>query len=218
MKKYSGVIFDLDGTLLDTITDIANSANLVPADYGHAPHDYATYKTFVGRGFMDLMHRAFPADTPEEEFPEILEHMLCHYDRHYLDQTSPYPGIPKLLARLQAAGIPIAVNSNKRDLYTKKLIAKLFPDITFAEVLGEGNGYPRKPKPDGALHIAELMNLEPSQILYVGDSGTDIDTGKNAGMDTAGCIWGFRGEKELKEHEATYLVNTADEIGELLLP
>lgn len=215
MKNYRGVIFDLDGTLLDTVADIADSANLVLAEYGFGGHDYATYKTFVGRGFMDLMHRCFPAGTPEEKFPEILDRMLYHYGEHYLNQTVPYTGIPELLADLSGAGIRLAVNSNKRDLYTKKLIAKLFPDITFTEVLGEGNGFPRKPKPDGALHIASLMELSPDQILYIGDSGTDMDTGKNAGMDTVGCLWGFRGEKELKEHDAVYLAASAEDIRKL---
>ena len=217
MKTYRGVIFDLDGTLLDTVADIADSANRVLAEYGFPGHDYATYKTFVGRGFMDLLHRCFPAGMPEEQFPAILERMLYQYGEHYLDHTAPYPGIPELLRKLRHAGIALAVNSNKRDLYTKRLIATLLPDIEFVEVLGEGNGFPRKPKPDGALHIAGLMNLSPMQVLYIGDSGTDMDTGKNAGMDTVGCLWGFRGEKELKEHGAMYLAASAGDIAQLFL-
>lgn len=217
MKTYRGIIFDLDGTLLDTVADIADSANRVLAEYGFPGHDYDTYKTFVGRGFMDLLHRCFPAGTPEEQFPAILERMLYQYGEHYLDRTAPYPGIPKLLKQLQHAGVSLAVNSNKRDLYTKKLIATLLPDIEFVEILGEGGGFPRKPKPDGALHIAGMMSLSPEKILYIGDSGTDMDTGKNAGMDTVGCLWGFRGEKELKEHNAVYLAASADDIAQLFL-
>lgn len=217
MKTYRGVIFDLDGTLLDTIADIADSANRLLAEYGFPGHDYAAYKTFVGRGFMDLLYSCFPAETPKEQFPAILERMLAVYDDHYLDKTVPYPGIPQLLQKLQKAGIALAVNSNKRDLYTKKLVATLLPKIEFIEILGEGNGFPRKPKPDGALHIAGMMNLSPEQVLYVGDTGTDMDTGKNAGMDTVGCLWGFRGEKELKEHGAVYLASSAQEIEQLFL-
>ena len=217
MKTYRGAIFDLDGTLFDTVADIADSANRVLAEYGCPGHDYAAYKTFVGRGFMDLLHRCFPAGTPEEQFPAILERMLAVYGEHYLDKTAPYPGTPELLQKLQKAGIALAVNSNKRDLYTKKIAATLLPDIRFVEVLGEGNGFPRKPQPDGALHIAGQMNLTPAQILYIGDSGTDMDTGKNAGMDTVGCLWGFRGEKELKEHHAVYLAGSAQEIEQLFL-
>ena len=217
MKIYRGAIFDLDGTLLNTIADIATSANLVLSEYGHPGHDYAAYKTFVGRGFLDLLHRCFPADTPEEQFPEILERMLFHYGIHYMDQTVPYEGIPQLLEHLQRSGIAVAVNSNKRDLYTKKLIAAHFPGISFTAVTGEGCGFPRKPQPDAALDIARRMNLPPSEILYIGDSGTDMDTGKNAGMDTAGCLWGFRGENELKEHCAVYLLKTAKEVAPLFL-
>ncbi|MCI8401622.1 MAG: HAD family hydrolase [Lachnospiraceae bacterium] len=217
MNIYRGAIFDLDGTLLDTVADIAASANLVLAEYGHPGHDISAYKTFVGRGFMDLLHRAFPAGTPEEEFPRILDRMLFHYGEHYMDRTAPYEGIPQLLSKLQNAGILLAVNSNKRDLYTKKLITAHFPLIRFVEVLGEGGDFPRKPKPDGALHIAGLMNLKPEQILYIGDSGTDMDTGHNAGMDTLGCLWGFRGEKELREHSAAYLAASADDIAQQFL-
>lgn len=215
MKPYRGAIFDLDGTLLNTIADIGHSVDLVLAQYGHPGHDLATYKTFVGRGFMDLLHRAFPADTPEELFPEILECMLQTYSQHFMDETTPYEGMVALVNELHAAGIPVAVNSNKRDLYTKKLIAKHFPGIPFVDVIGEGAAFPRKPKPDGALYIASLMKLEPAQILYIGDSGTDMDTGKNAGMDTVGCLWGFRGKKELTEHQATYLAATAEDIRKL---
>ena len=210
-------VTDLDGTLLNTIADIAASANLVLSEYGHPGHDDATYKTFVGRGFMDLLHRCFPADTPEEQFPKILDRMLFHYGCHYMERTVPYEGIPQLLTRLQQAGIAVAVNSNKRDLYTKKLIAAHFPAISFTSVTGEGCGFPRKPQPDAALHIARLMNLSPSEILYIGDSGTDMDTGKNAGMDTAGCLWGFRGETELREHSAVYLLKKAEEAAPLFL-
>lgn len=217
MKTYRGAIFDLDGTLFDTAADIADSANQVLAEYGFPGHDYAAYKTFVGRGFMDLLHRCFPAGTPEDRFPAILERMLAVYGERYLNKTAPYPGMPKLLQTLQKAGIALAVNSNKRDLYTKKIAATLLPDIRFVEVLGEGNGFPRKPKPDGALHIAGRMNLPPKQVLYIGDSGTDMDTGKNAGMDTVGCLWGFRGEPELREHGAVYLAASAQEIGQLFL-
>ena len=143
--------------------------------------------------------------------------MLFHYGCHYMERTVPYEGIPQLLTRLQQAGIAVAVNSNKRDLYTKKLIAAHFPAISFTSVTGEGCGFPRKPQPDAALHIARLMNLSPSEILYIGDSGTDMDTDKNAGMDTAGCLWGFRGETELREHSAVYLLKKAEEAAPLFL-
>ena len=217
MKTYRAAIFDLDGTLLDTIADIGNSANLVLERYGQPTYDMATYKKFVGRGFLNLLQQAFPADTPEEKFPELLECLLGVYDEHFMDNTAPYPGMVELVQSLHAAGVPVAVNSNKRDQYTKALIAKHFPGIPFVDVIGEGADFPRKPKPDAALHIAAQMNLAPEQILYVGDSNTDMQTGHNAGMDTVGCAWGFRGEQELRENQATYIAYTAEDIRNLFL-
>ena len=217
MKTYRAAIFDLDGTLLDTIADIGFSANLILAENDQPTYDLPTYKKFVGRGFMNLLHRAFPADTPEEKFPALLERLLQVYDEHFMDQTVPYPGMVELVDQLHAAGIPVAVNSNKRDQYTKALIAKNFPGIPFVDVIGEGADFPRKPKPDGALHIAAQMGLTPDQILYVGDSDTDMQTGHNAGMDTVGCAWGFRGEEELRENGATYIAYTAEDIRKLLV-
>ena len=212
MNTYRGVIFDLDGTLLDTIADIGYSANQVLAENGQPTYDLPTYKKFVGRGFMNLLHRAFPADTPEEQFPALLERLLQVYDEHFMDQTVPYPGMVDLVGALHAAGIPVAVNSNKRDQYTKALIAKNFPGIPFVDVIGEGADFPRKPKPDGALHIAAKMGLAPEQILYVGDSDTDMQTGHNAGMDCAGVTWGFRTAADLEENGADYLIDTAEEL------
>ncbi len=161
---------------------------------------------------MTLMRRCFPKDTPESEFPAILDRMLYHYSKHYLDETAPYPDIPDLLGRLNRAGILLCVNSNKKDAYTKALIKKSFPHISFVEVLGETDRFPRKPQPDAALHLASCMGLDPGRVLYVGDSGVDIDTGHNAGMNTIGCLWGFRGKKELTEHGAMYLAANADDI------
>ncbi len=217
MKKYQGIIFDLDGTLLNTIADLGHSANLVREEYGYPPLDASEYRNMVGSGMMNLMCMCFPDDTPEEEFPAIFDRMLYHYDRHYMDETAPYPGIPELLGRLAEAGLSLCVNSNKRDEYTKALIAKSFPDVPFVEVLGETDRFPRKPQPDAALYLALKMELPPRRIVYVGDSGVDIDTGSNAGMDTVGCLWGFRGEAELKGHGATHLAADAGEVIAIIL-
>ncbi len=212
MKKYRGAIFDLDGTLMDTLADIGGSANMVLEEYGCPTHAISAYRQFVGRGFMDLMHRIFPQNTPEEKFPQLLDRMLFYYGEHCLDHSVPYQGIPELLAALAQRNVPVAVNSNKRHLYTEKLVRSAFPAVSFVEIIGEGCGFPRKPQPDAALHIAQTMGLPPCEILYIGDSSTDMDTGRNAGMDTAGCLWGFRTREELAAHDAVYLVNTAEEI------
>ncbi len=215
MKKYSGAIFDLDGTLLNTIADIGGSANLVLAAHGFPTYDMAAYKLFVGRGFMNLLRRACPADTPEEMYPDLLEELLTVYAEHYMDQTVPYPGMTELVNHLHQAGIPVAVNSNKYQPYTQALVEKHFPGISFVEVIGQGGSFPNKPDPAAAAHIATRMGLSPDQVLYIGDSDTDMQTGHNAGMDTVGCVWGFRGAKELAENHATYLAETAEDIRKL---
>ena len=215
MKNYRGAIFDLDGTLMNTLADIGGSANMVLAEYGCPTYDISAYRKFVGRGFLDLMHRIFPQDTPKEKFPELLDRMLYYYGEHYMDHSVPYEGIPALLSSLTSQGIPVAVNSNKRHLYSEKLVRRSFPDIPFVEIIGEGCGYPRKPQPDAALHIAKTMGVAPDEILYIGDSSTDMDTGHNAGMDTVGCLWGFRTREELAAHGAVYLAASAEDLKKL---
>ena len=214
MKKYRGAIFDVDGTLLDTIADIGNSANLVLQKYHCPTHPIEAYKKFVGQGLFNTLRRAFPAGTPEEQLHEIHQCMLEIYADHYMDDTQPYPGMAELVTRMHESGILLGVNSNKTHLYTANLIKALFPHIPFVDVIGEGEAYPRKPDPAAALHIAEQMALDPSEILYIGDTGTDVDTAKNAGMDSVGCIWGFHGEEELRKHGATYLIHEVEEIAQ----
>ncbi len=216
MKKYSGIIFDLDGTLLDTAADLGHSANLVLEEFGQPLHSMEDYRRFVGNGLVNLMRQCFPAGTPDEEFPAIMESMYRQYDLHYMDETAPYPGIVSLLSQLQNAGFCMCVNSNKKESYTKSLVSKCFPGINFTDVLGENDRFPRKPDPSAALYLASQMNLSPEAVIYIGDSGIDIDTAHNAGMDCAGCLWGFRGETELKAHEADYIVSCAEDILKIL--
>ncbi len=216
-KAYRGVIFDLDGTLLNTLADLGNSANLVLEEYGKPTHGPEDYRKFVGAGLMNLMHRCFPADTPDEDFDAILARMLYYYDLHYMDETVPYPGMTDLLRQLDAAGLCLAVNSNKRESYTRNLVARWFPDVPFTAVLGEGGAFPKKPDPAAAQYICRLCGLAPEEVLYVGDSAVDADTGRAAGMDVAGCLWGFRGEEELRAHGARCVVGTAEALARVCL-
>ena len=213
--KYKGVIFDLDGTILNTIYDLGNSVNETLEKYGQPLHSYEDYKKKIGKGFKDLIKRSFSDMTVEIVLEQALKDFLKIYDRSYMNDTRPYDGICEVLRTLLMNGIKIGVNSNKRDDYTNKLVKKFFPDIKFSGVFGERDNVPKKPAPDAALEISELMNLKPDEILYIGDSKTDILTGRNAGMPSAGVLWGFRNREEFEENNADYIISTPYEILEL---
>jgi phosphoglycolate phosphatase len=210
-----GVIFDLDGTLLNTLRDLAGSVNHVLAAYGYPQHSCEEYKTRIGKGFRNLLEVSFPDCSDEREISIALEMFLETYDQNYMKQTASYDGIPEMLEILGDRGVKIGVNSNKRTDYTNNLIHKFFPHIPFTGVFGEREGTPKKPHPQAALEIVEMMGLRPEETIYIGDSGTDIQTGKNAGMATAGVLWGFRDLVELRENGADYIIRTPREIIEL---
>ncbi len=213
--KYKGVIFDLDGTILDTIYDLGNSVNKTLEKYGQPLHSYEDYKQKIGCGFKDLIKKSFPDMTEEIILEQALKDFLEIYDSSYMNDTKPYDGICEVLETLLTNGIKIGVNSNKRDDYTNKLIEKFFSNINFFGVFGERSNTPKKPAPDSALEIAELMNLNPGEILYIGDSKTDILTGHNAGMASAGVLWGFRNKEEFEKNNADYIISAPYEILEL---
>ena len=258
--RFKGVIFDLDGTILDTIRDLSDSVNAALAEFGMTGHSEDEYKLMVGNGFANLIERSIalsvkkmgateeergsasyeyvPPDVlpsgrmSETEAAElharVLETFVSEYSRRYLHATVPYPGILTMLSHLQDAGIPMGVNSNKRDDYTKALIGKNFPDITFAEVIGGRKELPSKPDPAAARMIAEKMGImekkglfrraaKYEEIAYVGDSNVDMQTAKNAGMTPVGCAWGFRGSGELAENGAVYIAKDAPDLEMYLL-
>ena len=212
---YKGVIFDLDGTLIDTIADIGNSTNLMLREYGFAEHDIEAYKLMVGNGFKELVKKALPQGR-EDLVDEAYDKFVYHYDAHYMDETQPYSGISELRKVLQDKGIKMGVNSNKRDDYTKALLATLFKDIDFVEVVGQRDGLKAKPEPDGANIILKAMNLSKEEVIFVGDTKVDITTGKNTGLKTIGCLWGFRDEAELLGAGADYIVSKPKEIIDII--
>lgn len=216
-KTYKGIIFDLDGTLVNTLEDLADSVNDALTAMGYPTWQVDDYRMKVGRGFRNLMENSVPADRREDSavIDEMLTHFVAAYDRRYQNKSCPYEGIRELLHDLEAHGIQVAVNSNKRTDYTEKLVKKLFPEVPFVAVFGERQGIPKKPDPTSALEIAGLMKLAPEEMLYIGDSGTDMKTGANAGMDTVGVAWGFRGRGELEATGAVYVVETTGEILEI---
>ena len=213
-KEYKGIIFDLDGTLINTLEDLADSVNEALERMGYPVWPVEAYRLKVGRGFRNLMENSVPEEVREDDsvIEQMLDFFVEAYDRRYMNKSHPYEGIDRLLDELVQKGIFLAVNSNKRTDYTEKLIDKLFHRIPFVGVFGERAGVPKKPDPAGALELCGRMGLEPEQVLYVGDSGTDMKTGKNAGMDTIGVGWGFRGFLELEENGAVYLAETVKDI------
>lgn len=221
MKTYKGIIFDLDGTLLDTINDLTDSVNDVMKIYGWKEYDSEACKMMVGNGFRKLIQRALPEEKQKDEMflDEAVDQFSKAYQKRYLNKTIPYEGILKLLGTLEEKGIKIAVNSNKRGDYTSALVNKYFSQFPWVAVYGEREreGIPKKPDPSAALEIANHMNLPAEEVLYIGDSKTDMETGQNAKMDTIGVAWGFRGAEELRENNAIYIVEKPEAILEYVI-
>ena len=205
---HTAAIFDLDGTLIDSIRDIGEAMNRTLAAMGFPAHPIASYTIFVGEGVRQLVERALPADARNEA---TVTAVLAGYRRDYLDHwrdhTRPYPGIPELLATLVERAIPIGVLSNKPDAVTRLCVEHFFPDIPFIAVAGQREDVPRKPDPAAALAMAEAMNRPPSACVFIGDTATDMQTAVAAGMLPAGVTWGFRDEAELRANGARLIAH-----------
>lgn len=215
MKKL--IIFDLDGTLLNTIADLANSTNYALGHCGFPQHEVGEYKFFVGNGINKLFERALPEkEKTEENILRIRKEFLPHYDAHNADFSTPYPGIPELLKALQEKGLKLAVASNKYQSATQKLIAHYFPGIHFTAVFGQRDNVPVKPDPTVVNEIIDTAKVVREEVLYVGDSGVDMQTAKNAGVTAIGVTWGFRPLLELQTFHPEYIVNEAGDILKLI--
>ncbi len=211
MKKL--VIFDLDGTLLNTIADLANSTNYALQQCGFPQHATSEYRFFVGNGINKLFERALPEGAKtEENILSVRKEFLLHYDRHNADFSTPYNGIPQLLHTLQAQGLQLAVASNKYQSATEKLITHYFPDIQFTAVFGQRENIPTKPNPQTVNEIIEKAGVAKSDVLYVGDSGVDMQTALNAEIEAAGVTWGFRPRTELEAFNPAHIIDRPDEI------
>ena len=211
------VIFDLDGTLLNTIGDLAEAANEMLRSRDLPQHDYATYCTFVGNGIMRLVERALPEElrTPEEVASARAD-FLAYYIEHIDCKTRPYAGIPELLAELQERGVRLAVASNKFQAGTEKLIRSYFPEIRFEVVFGQRPEVPLKPDPAVVEEILTLTGVKREEVLYVGDSGVDMLTARAAGVRSVGVSWGFRAREELLDSQADHIIDRTEELMELL--
>lgn len=211
MKKL--VIFDLDGTLLNSIADLACSTNHALKANGFREREIHEYPFFVGNGINKLFERALPeGEKTEENIQKIRKTFLKHYDAHNCDATVPYEGIMDLLSQLQEKGISMAVTSNKYDSATKKIISHYFKDIKFLSVMGNTEGVPAKPDPQIVFNTLKPYSFRKEEILYVGDSGVDMQTAKNAGIDACGVTWGFRPLEELKSFNPEFIVDRPEEI------
>lgn len=211
------VVFDLDGTLLDTIPDIAGALNRSLAAQGLPTHPVRVCEGFVGGGIRDAVRKAAPQDASPELLQAILDVYREDYPRHCTEQTACYPGVPALLEGLTRRGLALGVLSNKTEESAKKIIRHFFPQISFRFVLGRVDGRPLKPDPAAAQPVLEMLELPASEIAYVGDSGTDMRFAREVGMLPAAAPWGYRSRQELLENGAVLAPSSPEELLALLL-
>ena len=209
--KYKAVIFDLDGTLLDTLEDLADSVNHVLKEAGYPTRTIEEVRAFVGNGIRKLIERSVPENTPTESIDHVHKNFIAYYGEHCMEKTKPYDGIMELLHTLQKAGCKVAVVSNKADYAVQMLCDKYFKN-TFDAALGEQTGIPKKPAPDAVYKVLNTLNVSSSESVYIGDSDVDILTARNSNMDEIIVDWGFRDRTYLKEQGAKVLVSTPAEL------
>lgn len=212
------MIFDLDGTLLDSLEDIAASTNYALQQMGQPAHQIDSYKRFVGNGIAKLFERALPeAERSSENITRMRELFTVWYHDHMMDATHPYAELPQLLKELSQKGIKLAVASNKYREATERLVSYYFPDIPFVAVLGHYSGMPVKPDPAIVQEILNLSGIAPRETLFVGDSGVDMQTAINSNTIPCGVSWGFRSRSELESFNPAFIVDNIVELRELLL-
>lgn len=202
------VLFDLDGTLVDSLGDLAGSMNEVLEALGHPTHPTERYRWMIGNGMATLVRRALPPGSSSEAVvEEACRRMTVVYSRRWLDTTRPYPDVPELLAGLRGRGLRTALLSNKPDDATRHLADRLFPQHRFDLVRGQRAGSPLKPDPTVAVAVCSELGVRPQEVVYLGDSDTDIETGVRAGFRTVGASWGFRGTDELRDAGADVVID-----------
>ena len=217
--KYALAIFDMDGTILNTIDDLADSLNVILERYSMPLHTVDQVRFMVGNGIPKLIERAIPNGRDNPKFDEILKEYIAYYEEHSAIKTRPYDGIVEAVKALRKSGVKIAVNTNKVEAAALDLVDKYFPDC-FDIVSGSRPGLPPKPAPDGVYEILKRAGIdgksEGQKAVFIGDSDVDLQTGINAGLDVIGVDWGFRGKAFLLEHGATEdnIVMKADELVE----
>lgn len=212
------VVFDLDGTLIDSLTDIALCMNEALKEFGYKPHKIEAYKKFIGEGSFILTKNALPKQTHNEQISNVFRRFIEIYEASNHNNTKPYDGIYYLLTKLSHTKLKLGILSNKPHKFTKQFEAEYFNHYDFKEVHGQKEGVPAKPNPIAALDIAKSFNIKPEEIFYVGDTCVDIQTAKNANMKSIGVLWGFRTKEELEVQGADYIVKDPLELWNILNP
>lgn len=211
------IIFDLDGTLLDTLQDLGDSCNMILEQYGYPTHPLESYKKFVGNGVRMLIERALPTDArTDDTITRLLAKFKGCYEKKTESHTKPYAGIIQLLQNLKSSGYLISVASNKYHEAVLPLIAKYFPEISFDLILGHRTGHPAKPDPEIVFDTLNLLKVQAADCYYIGDSSVDMDTANNADVCAVGVSWGFRDEEELRQHGAAYIIDEPNQLLNIL--
>lgn len=217
IMKFKAVLFDLDGTLIDTIDDIGNAVNRVLLKKGFKKHTISAYRQFIGDGAKTLITRALPEEHRNENLISACQKEFVEdYSRNIVVKTRPYDGIPEMLDVLKAKGLKLAVLSNKPDSLTKKCVSTILLKWDFDVVLGQRDSVPLKPDPHSALGIAEKLAIPPAYFLYLGDTAVDMKTAVSAGMFPVGALWGLRTLRELKESGARAIIDEPLKILDIL--
>ena len=214
--RYKLAIFDLDGTVLDTLQDLANAVNRALEMHGYPQHTVEDVRVFVGNGVAKLIRRAVPAETSDAECENVLADFKASYRAHINDCTKPYAGIPEMLRALKDAGVKVGINSNKFDAALQSLCHIHFEGL-YDYAVGESEITPKKPDPTAARRIMEAMQVSPEETIYIGDSDVDMQTGRNAGVATAWVSWGFRRRDEMGSCEIPVAFDTPQALLDYLL-
>ena len=214
--KYKYVLFDLDGTILDTLDDLADATNAALRECGYPERTRDEVRMFVGNGIRKLIERAVPNGTSEEDIVRTHEAFTAYYSVHCKDKTKPYDGILDLVRTLKQNGIASAVISNKADYAVKALCDEYFEGL-FELSVGEREGIRKKPAPDSVFEAMRVMGAKKDETVYIGDSDVDVMTAKNAGIDCIGVSYGFRGREFLQQHGAKVIADTVSELKEMLI-
>jgi len=210
---FKAVLFDLDGTLLNTLADIGNAANRVLSDHGYPVHPLDAYRLFVGDGARALIERIMPADARNSDSVlRLLDAFRQAYASSWNVETKPYDGIPEMLNQVRDTGVRMAVLSNKPHDFTQNCVSALLANWSFDAVYGMRDNVPKKPHPAGAVAIAREVGIDADHWLYVGDTGTDMQTAVAAGMFPLGVLWGFRDRNELEQNGAKALIAKPDQL------